>query len=40
MLNFWKNMWNSNWRNKAAVIFSAVVLVGAVVGVIYGAGCQ
>ena len=40
MLNFWKNLWNSNWRNKATVIFAAVVLVGAIVGVAYGVGCQ
>ncbi len=36
MFEFYKNLWNSNWKNKAMIIFSAVVLVGAVAGVIYG----
>lgn len=40
MFDFLKTVWKSNWRNKATLIFGAFILVTAIAGVIYGAGCQ
>lgn len=36
MIEYFKTLWNSNWKNKAMLIFGAFVLVGAVVGVTCG----
>lgn len=40
MFKFFKNVWESGWKNKLTLIFGAVVIVGAVVGVVYGVSCQ
>jgi len=36
MLNFFKSIWQKNWAGKATLIGAALVLIGAVVGVVYG----
>lgn len=33
---FFKSIWNKNWQGKATLIVGAVILVGAIVGIIAG----
>ncbi len=35
MLNFFKGIWQKNWKGKATLIFGALVLIGALAGVTY-----
>ena len=36
MLLFFRRLWESGWRNRLMLLFGAAVLLGAVVGVVYG----